>query len=191
METKAFLKYFFHIHDNLSLQDRRKCHLFQMKFFFRIYIPTFQEYCHWKHWQVGFLYAATAINEAMYWCMCDGLMEPNQRPGLTYKLESHLLLFQSLEITTLAVGVEGLAGRVGAEIIRHLSPIVKWMRTSLTKIFLQRIMTVGNRIRITESMTIIENSFFPAFWPQFIVKTTCGDPIHIHANVLITMTKVS
>ena len=95
--------------------------------------------------------------------MCDGLMEPNQRPGLTYKLESHLLLFQSLEITTLAVGVGGLVGRVGGEIIRHLSPIVKWMRTSLTKIFLQRIMTVGNRIRITESMTIIENSFFPAF----------------------------
>ena len=34
-------------------------------------------------------------------------------------------------------------------------------------------MTVGNKMRITKSMTIIENSFFPAFWPQFIVKITC------------------
>ena len=74
-----------------------------MKFLFGIYIPTFQEYyCHWKHWKVGFLYAATAISEPMYWHMRDGLMELSQRPGLTYKLESQLPLFQSLETTALA-----------------------------------------------------------------------------------------
>lgn len=80
--------------------------------------------------------------------MCNGLMKPSQRPDLTYRLESYLPLFQTLEITTL-----GEVDRRGNYKVSFFCSQVG--ETSLTKIFPQRIMTVGNRVRLTKGMTTI------------------------------------
>lgn len=84
--NKAFLKYFFHIHDNLSLLDEGNAPYFRWSSCFGIYIPHIPRVLlsleALKGW---FSLSTTAISEPMLTCVM--VMELSQRPGLTYKLE--------------------------------------------------------------------------------------------------------
>lgn len=63
---------------------------------------------------------------------------------------------------------------------------------SLAKIFHQRIMTLGNRVRLSKGMTTTYNSFFPDLLPQpVVVEFYVVTPIHRRTNVPTAITEVS